>query len=166
MGWGGGRQPSQLPAHSLNMRPSTQLTKQLFLAMSSVVLMVAADKVCVCGVLLHCPPRTNDAPSPAPLRGPRQANMVSQNYEGALEHSAQAALAGAVVCIVCNLVMLLYFGGELAERLPVFPRARGGKGAAADGGAGQTYNLTAEMVGSSFQPGPAYAGPAYSFQSV
>lgn len=36
---------------------------------------------------------------------PHTSTQVAATYEGALEASAQAALAGLVVTIICNLIM-------------------------------------------------------------
>ncbi len=93
------------------------LTKQLFLAMVSVCLMLAADRANVvsgvcwgCSAIMlsweasldqHFSP-TKSAEAPTHLAGITQ---VAATFDGALKASAQATLAGQVVTIICNLIM-------------------------------------------------------------
>ncbi|KAL4424803.1 hypothetical protein ABPG77_000843 [Micractinium sp. CCAP 211/92] len=104
------------------------LTKQLFLAMVSVCMMLAADR----------------------------ANVVISNFDGALRTSARVCMAGQVITIVCNLVMLLYFGGEIQEMRAV--HGSGGKFRTDKGG--EASPISADMqslqLGENPHPGDVF----------
>lgn len=67
-----------LPCPSPSRSEFAARRKQLFIAMVSVCLMLAADR----------------------------SNVVISTYEGALRTSAQACMAGQVITIICNLLLV------------------------------------------------------------